>query len=151
MTGIFHCIYASTATRPMGHAELLGLLEDARAANQHVGLTGMLLYTEGNFFQVLEGPPATLEALLRRIESDARHREVVTIIREPIRQRNFADWTMGFASLTGADLQAVIGSNDFFMSGHALARLGPGRARKLLTAFSQGRWQGVAGRTPVSA
>jgi len=71
-----HCIYASAATRHFETAELTALLQAARKHNDGAGLTGMLLYTEGSFFQVLEGVPDAVEALYARIELDKRHEQV---------------------------------------------------------------------------
>ncbi len=134
----------------MDDAELTGLLRHARGANASVGLTGVLLHVDGSFFQVLEGEPAVLDTVFRKIEADPRHCDLVSIIREPIRARAFADWTMGFASLSMTELQAITGTNDFFGDSSVLSRLGQGRAKKLLTAFAAGRWRSRVG-APVAA
>lgn len=151
-----HIIYSSTATRPMGDAELVELLETARAANAEVGLTGMLLHDSGSFFQVLEGGAADVERVFARIGADTRHEGIVKIIQEPISRRAFGDWTMGFASLTRAELASLAGMNDFFGNGSSFCELGAGRAKKLLAAFRAGRWRGQAaavapGRTVAPA
>jgi hypothetical protein len=65
---------------------------------------------------------------------------VVEIIHEPIARRSFSAWTMGFARLDEADRAQIPGLNDFFGAGHALNQIDGGRARKLLEAFSAGRW-----------
>jgi hypothetical protein len=52
---------------------------NAPAANEHLGLTGMLLYSESDssFFQVLEGESATIDALYRKLLLDKRHAQVL--------------------------------------------------------------------------
>lgn len=136
-----HVIYTSVASRPFETPELLALLDRARRHNAQVGLTGMLLYAEGNFFQVLEGQAPVIESLYARIQRDPRHAHMTRIIQEPIAQRAFADWTMGFCDVSKAELADVAGVNDFF--GQVRDALGPdaGRARKLLDAFRAGRWR----------
>ncbi len=141
MSDLIHCIYASAARAGLAEADLAVLLRLAREKNQRLGLTGMLLYVQGSFFQVLEGPPAVVDALYETIAADERHDRITKIIREPIPKRHFADWTMGFSRLTQAELAGIAGTNDFFHGGSSLDQLDAGRAKKLLTAFHKGRWR----------
>ena len=141
MPDLMHCIYASAATRPFETAELTALLQEARKHNDAAGLTGMLLYTEGSFFQVLEGVPEAVEALYARIELDQRHDQVTKIVAEAIPGRSFADWTMGFSQVSREELALISGTNDFFGGASCFLGLDSGRAKKLLSAFSEGRWR----------
>lgn len=141
MSSLIQIVYCSAATRPFDRSAFAQLLSKARENNEQVGVTGMLLYADGSFFQVLEGPPAVVDALFERIRADARHDRLTIIIREVIAQRAFADWTMGFAHLSAPDLDGLLGVNDAFDRGASLDRLGPGRARKLISAFVEGRWR----------
>ena len=141
MLNLIHLIYVSTAIQEFSAEDLLQLLDQARTKNARLGLTGMLLYTENNFFQVLEGEPAVVDELFQTISQDERHMKTVTIIREPIAKRSFGEWTMGFAAVTSADLQHLTGLNDFFGEGSSFAQLSRGRAKKLLNAFKEGRWR----------
>ena len=95
-----HCIYASAAKRRFESAELTALLQAARQHNERAGLSGMLLYTEGSFFQVLEGTPDAVEALYANFELDRRHDRVTKIVNEAIPRRSFAHWTMGFSQVS---------------------------------------------------
>jgi hypothetical protein len=141
MLNLIHLIYVSTAMRAFSEEDLLRLLSQSRAKNARLGLTGMLLYSGNNFFQVLEGEPAVVDELFQTIAQDERHMKMVTIIREPISKRSFGEWTMGFADLTSSDLQEITGLNDFFREGSSYAGLNAGRAKKLLNAFKEGRWR----------
>lgn len=141
MSSLVHCIYVSAATRPLAEEELMAMLERARRNNARAGITGILLASEGTFFQVLEGPPQVVAAVYDKIATDPRHARVTRIILEPIPRRYFGEWTMGYASLTPQDLREVDGSNDFFLDGQCLERLDLGRTKKLLEAFRQGRWR----------
>lgn len=142
VSGLIQLIYRSTAAAAFGSGDLERLLASAREANGRQGITGILLYSDGTFFQVLEGEAAAVDALFARIAKDPRHLGIVTIIREPIARRAFADWTMGCAVLDAADVGGIVGMNDFFGAGSAFAALGPGRAKKLLAAFKEGHWRG---------
>lgn len=136
-----HIIYNSAATEPIGVEALVELLEKARRNNGAVGVTGMLLYNEGSFFQVLEGPTEAVQRVAARIAKDPRHERMTVIIEEAIHRRSFGEWTMGFAHLGAGDLGMVQGMNDYFEGQQILSKVDPGRAHKLLSAFGQGRWR----------
>ena len=141
MPDLMHCVYASAAVRHFEASELTALLQAARQHNEGAGLTGMLLYTEGSFFQVLEGAPDTVEALYAKIELDQRHEQVTKIVSEAIPHRSFANWTMGFSQVSRNELALISGANDFFSGSGCFLNLDSGRAKKLLAAFRAGRWR----------
>jgi hypothetical protein len=141
MSRTIRCIYASRATPGFRETELPRILETSRANNAAVGVTGMLLYVDGNFFQVLEGDEAAVTAIFERICRDTRHGRVTQIIREPVFERDFPEWTMGYARVGIEEVQLHVGENDFFTAATCIEQLNPGRARKLLAAFRQGRWR----------
>ncbi|HNR38669.1 MAG TPA: diguanylate phosphodiesterase [Acidobacteriota bacterium] len=141
MTNLIHLIYCSAAARSFSREELAALLSRARANNARLGITGMLLHIEGSFFQVLEGAPDAVDGLFDAIRRDARHRQLTVIIREPVAARTFGEWTMGYADITPAELDGIVGANDFYAGGESFTRLGEGRAKKLLAAFRDGRWR----------
>ncbi|MBC8025603.1 MAG: BLUF domain-containing protein [Steroidobacteraceae bacterium] len=138
---LIHCIYSSRASTPMREDEVQSMLEGARRKNVARDITGMLLLIEGSFFQVLEGDAAVVDKTYEAIASDARHDRVTQIIREPIAQRSFGEWSMGFAEMGRAEAQRLVGENDFFDGASCLEHINPGRARKLLVAFGAGRWR----------
>jgi len=140
-SNLIHLIYCSAAARPFSHKALTDLLGIARIHNARYGLTGMLLYSDGSFFQVLEGDPESVDRLFSTISRDKRHEQITMIIREPIAHRSFGNWTMGYADINPQDLDRIVGTNDFFVKGDSFVNLGAGRAKKLLEAFRQGRWR----------
>ena len=75
----------------MGTAELTDLLQKARLANETLGLTGMLLHSDRNFFQVLESESAVVDKLYEKIIRDERNERCTLIIREPIARRSFGN------------------------------------------------------------
>ncbi len=136
-----HLIYTSAATPEFQLPDLKTILQGAYSKNARRAVTGMLLYISGTFFQVLEGEEPALMELFTVISTDSRHTSLTRIIHEPIARRAFGDWTMGFAQIAPAELQTIDGFSDFFEQGDSLINLQPGRAKKLLTAFAQGRWR----------
>ncbi|MDD1617775.1 MAG: hypothetical protein CG439_2841 [Methylococcaceae bacterium NSP1-2] len=72
-----HClVYVSIATRKMSDNDLQTLLEKARKKNEGSAITGMLLYRDGFFAQVLEGELKDIEDLFAIISRDERHRRL---------------------------------------------------------------------------
>jgi hypothetical protein len=138
---IIHCIYSSAAAPTFKEHEIPSLLEGTRNANAARDVTGMLLYVDGSFFQVLEGEAAIVEPLYEKIKRDPRHSRVTLIIKEPILERSFGEWTMGFAALDAKEAGDLAGTNDFFDGASCLAKMTTGRAKKLLSAFRGGRWR----------
>lgn len=128
-------VYVSSAKRLLDDAELVALLETSRANNSRDGISGMLVYHEGSFLQVLEGPVDAVEAAYRRIGIDDRHRNLIRLRRRVIERRSFPDWSMGFVRPSREDLMAVPGANDFFAEGRCLAEVDDGQARRLLEGF----------------
>jgi acylphosphatase len=139
---LVHCIYCSTsASKDISAADLEGILEQSRRKNAGLGLTGMLLYRNGSFFQVLEGDRPAVESLFETIAADPRHRRVTKIVLEPIAERAFAAWTMGYPKLSPRELANIPGLNDFFLHGESYMEIGEGRAKALLAAFKEERWR----------
>ena len=96
-----HLIYSSSATRPFSDNALQDLLTKARLHNEQQAITGVLLYHDGQFMQLLEGEEATVRALYRIIEQDARHTGILKLADKPIENRSFSEWAMAFRSVEG--------------------------------------------------
>ena len=106
--------YASTALKEWSPEELLKLLKECRTNNGAKNITGILLYANGTFFQVLEGDEATVNSIYGIIEKDKRHKDVTIIEREKIAERAFPYWSMGFEKIDAKELSKMDGLNDFF-------------------------------------
>ena len=102
---LYRLIYVSSASHQMSDAELQEILESAASHNTSDGITGMLLYADGNFMQVLEGEEAVIDATFARICEDRRHHDVLLIEKEPIEKRDFPTWAMGFRKLTSTEIK----------------------------------------------
>ena len=101
---VFFLVYVSAAVTWFSSAELRALLVKCRAHNERAGISGILLYKDGNFMQVLEGPESEVQALYKRIAADRRHRGMLTIDSGTAEARQFEGWSMAFQDLgVGAD------------------------------------------------
>jgi hypothetical protein len=80
--------------------------------NAKIGVTGMLLYKDGNFMQLIEGPGEPVRALHAKISIDPRHRGLMTLLQGHQEKREFQDWAMGFQSLDVVGLRQLPGYSD---------------------------------------
>ena len=90
-------IYASEATEPLHAAGIEDILRTARAKNRLKDITGLLMFDHRYFLQVLEGDRQRLSDLYGSLARDTRHQHLLLMQCVPIDERQFADWSMGFA------------------------------------------------------
>ena len=105
--------YVSRAAAAMTQEALLSLLQQCLANNEASGVTGMLLYGNGTFLQVLEGEEPALDAVIEKIRKDPRHSKIQFLYRKPVTQRQYADWSMGFRRISAQDLQTIPSLSQF--------------------------------------
>lgn len=98
---MFQIVYVSSASHKMNETELLQLLQHDQARNQENNITGMMLYDDGNIFQVLEGEQQDVEAIYESIESDQQSLGHIVLLREEISTRTFNQWQMAFKGFKG--------------------------------------------------
>ena len=110
---MFHLVYVSSAVKPFDNTELVEMLNKARAKNLGLGVTGMLLYKDGNFMQVLEGDKSVVRDLFETIKTDPRHHGVIAILEQEIKAPVFADWSMGFRNLSDPQILELPGYTRF--------------------------------------
>ena len=106
-------VYVSFASRKMPEEELKEILTKSRDNNEKRSITGMLLYRGGFFIQALEGKPDDVEAIYEKIKQDDRHRSLLVLYRNPIKERSFSDWSMGFRVIDDDALKSLDGFSDF--------------------------------------
>ncbi|MDP3388648.1 MAG: phosphate-starvation-inducible PsiE family protein, partial [Methylococcaceae bacterium] len=82
--------------------------------NSAKNITGILLFSNNTFLQVLEGDEASVNSMYALIEKDPRHTDITIIEKQPIIERAFPYWSMGFESVDSNQLSAIPGFNDFF-------------------------------------
>jgi hypothetical protein len=101
--------YISRASEPPTEADIQDLLADARLRNRELGVTGLLLYEHGRFFQWLEGPPPGVSEVWRSIRRDRRHDQVELLSDRTTPGRMFGGWDMLWLRRKGAlDTNAAI-------------------------------------------
>jgi hypothetical protein len=105
------------------------------------GVSGMLLYKDGNFMQLLEGEETVVRNLFEVITQDSRHRGTIVLLEEQISEPSFRDWSMGFRDLADENLNAVAGYTRIMNSPLDASNLksNPDACLDLLYFFSKSR------------
>ena len=136
-------IYISAATIPFSQEDLKALLEKAREKNHKVNVSGMLVYHEGSFFQVLEGPAEEVENVYDLISGDQRHDDVQLLLKQSIEERSFPDWSMGFVNTEKEALSKLAGFSDFFKKGFSIPEMRKEKSLlgRVMREFREGKWR----------
>lgn len=137
---IYQLIYTSEAVQPLSDRHLTAMLAKARAYNHRQAITGMLLYSDGRFMQVLEGQTDEVELLYQKIKQDPRHRALRVLHQDLVRQRHFSDWKMGFRRQETGDEQRAVGFSDLLRNDSPASRAfrtSAGTAHRMLLGFGQ--------------
>jgi hypothetical protein len=139
--GLWQLVYVSAAAPGFELADLESVLRVSRERNARAQISGILLFEGRSFLQVLEGERAPIDALLETIRADARHDRTTLLLREPIEQRSFADWTMGYTRVALGELRDGTGLNDFFSDDQSFSDLDGERVRRVLELFRSGAYR----------
>lgn len=88
--------YLSSAVDRFTREQLEDLLHDCRTRNLEAQVTGLLLYSGGNFIGTLEGPGDAVEAIMGKVQADPRHTGLMVVHRDEAPRRSFCSWSMGY-------------------------------------------------------
>jgi hypothetical protein len=104
---LYNLVYCSRAAAGVDDAAVARIIATSRRNNPRNGITGLLVFGSGIFFQWLEGPRDGVTRLMAHILRDARHDTIVRLSEnEEPRERVFPDWDMELVD--GADIRGVL-------------------------------------------
>jgi hypothetical protein len=138
---IYSLIYVSTAVDKLSKESFSSLANQSSLRNHSLGVTGLLLYSDGNFMQCLEGPKYAIDSLMKSITSDSRLLGLVVLCFDKIQIREFPDWDMAVRS-PDAGLTKLANSQTIDAWLNTSVNEQKSFARVLLENF----WRGVNGR-----
>ena len=96
--------YVSSAVQLPSRQVLDDLLERSRSRNALESVTGLLLYSDGNFMQYIEGPRGGIDAIFASIGRDPLHHSIIELLNDPVVSREFPGWSMAFSFVESADI-----------------------------------------------
>lgn len=132
--GLYQLIYISELTTD--ESVLNSIHSHAVRNNTARTVTGMLLFSQGRFLQVLEGERKDVQHTFDRIKEDARHDHVTLISESPIAERSFSHWNMGFKRLKSDDENQMPEARMFFRQNLEDAKADPALALEILRHFA---------------
>ena len=109
---MYYIVYVSSASKGFSEEELKKLSSVCQQHNNALHITGLLLFMEGNFIQVLEGEKEDVTGLYRKICEDASHHGIFKIIEGEMESRVFSKWSMGFYPVTSIRKEEIPGFTD---------------------------------------
>ncbi|WDE04251.1 BLUF domain-containing protein [Thalassomonas viridans] len=130
---MFELLYTSVAPQGFSESELMVLLQTTRLKNKSIGVTGMLVYHDREFIQLLEGEEDIVKDLYQTIARDSRHTNVEVFYQGEIENRAFGDWSMAFKRLDENSLKAVIPGYESFersISPVSMLKTSPNRGKQ---------------------
>lgn len=96
MPKVHQLIYISTAVDDLSYTDIREILEVSRRNNARDNITGVLIYREGYFLQILEGDKNRIHQLVETIKEDDRNYKLRVLIEGEIENRLFDTWSMAF-------------------------------------------------------
>ena len=88
--------YVSSAKESLTNIDLEHLFFVNNRNNSELDISGILVYNNGNFLQILEGEKHTIDNLFLKISKDSRHNNIIELINAPTFERIFKDYESGF-------------------------------------------------------
>ena len=132
---IYQLVYVSEYTGKNPENDLYDILETSRKNNPRLNITGLLIFIQGSFIQVLEGEYANVRETYDRIAQDGRHTRLDTLLDHYVPKRLFPDWRMAWMPISESELCALanIKQCDFA----TLSNLGTNIVSAMLLSFAE--------------
>ena len=111
---VYRLVYISKAHKDLSDRELDKILSVSREGNARKDISGLLLFVDGDFLQVLEGEKSGVENLYEHIGLDSRHFRVKRLQSGETTERLFGDWSMAYTPFSPEETRKLIGDGDFF-------------------------------------
>ena len=93
---LYTLCYVSSSHDNLSAKDLEHLFRVNKRNNTDLDVSGILIYNNGNFLQILEGDENKVKSLFKKIQGDSRHNNLITLINDNIEERIFHDYDSGF-------------------------------------------------------
>ncbi|WP_159780688.1 BLUF domain-containing protein [Flavobacterium sp. 9AF] len=113
---MYRIIYLSSATTKFTNEEINKILEKSKSNNQSKGITGLLLYSDGNILQIIEGKKQEIKDLFHKISLDSRHRNIIKVFEGKVSNRIYPNWRMAFNSYQKEATEIAFKNYDFLIN-----------------------------------
>lgn len=93
--------YVSTVSHFLSDTDVEELMDYVKEQNNLNNITGILIHSDGNFFQVLEGEKETIKKLFEKIKKDSRHYNIIKMLDKEISDNSFSKYHSSFTVISG--------------------------------------------------
>lgn len=111
MNHLYQLVYSSIRTPSCTEEQIQNILKSCERNNAGKNITGVLLHSENNFVQYLEGDKDIIK-LYDLIKDDTRHTRVVLLSYGPLKERVFPSWHMGYKNISRNEIELITKSTD---------------------------------------
>lgn len=128
MKRLFTICYVSRASENITTDDINNIFEVTVQTNNTTGISGILLHSFGNFFQVLEGEKTVLEQLYEdKIKNDIRHGNIYEVFKKEMETPIFSTYLSQFLTVTTSiqldEIRQYLHSNRTNSTSEKLSRL----------------------------
>ncbi|GAA4277204.1 BLUF domain-containing protein [Aquimarina mytili] len=95
--------YVSTSNPNVSDIDITQLMDYVKTQNCLLNITGILIYSDGNFLQVLEGAKEVITTLFEKIKKDPRHYNIIKMLDKEISDTSFSDYHSSFTVISDHD------------------------------------------------
>lgn len=104
---MYYLIYSSMASPSIEESDLKNIIVAAEKNNSKDEITGMLIYHDGTFFQMLEGSKENVQAAFEKIRDDPRHSAIIKLFEGETSKRHFPDWKMALEVVDKKEFEKI--------------------------------------------
>lgn len=101
-------LYTSRASHSLEADDIFRIVTVSARNNPARAVTGFLVFGNGNFVQLVEGPAMALDQLLVELRVDARHNGLEILDRASIAERSFPAWRMERLPMVDGDVAPLL-------------------------------------------
>ncbi len=98
-------VYVSNRKSMCTQEEIDKIVASCKKNNPGRGITGVLLYSDVKFIQLVEGESNVITELYDKIKKDPRHSNTIMVSYGPIKEKSFPSWHMGTRLLTQNEIK----------------------------------------------
>ncbi len=100
--------YVSTVNPDLSNSDITKLMDYVNMQNNARGIIGILIYSDGNFFQIIEGSKKVIKAMFEKIKKDIRHHNVIKMLDQEIQGPPFSEYHSSFTVISNHHNQCEI-------------------------------------------
>ncbi|MFT4736523.1 MAG: hypothetical protein ACI8QD_000468 [Cyclobacteriaceae bacterium] len=112
MSSLYRLVYTSFRKPNCNQQEIENILASCKKNNPSRNITGILMHSNNRFIQYVEGSKDDLRQLYDLIKQDPRHTSVNERNFEPIKERLFPSWEMGYRDVDGLKFNTMVSMRD---------------------------------------